>query len=89
MTDLEFWSAALVTLALFGWLALIQTKGYRAWCRRRDVETLWIDCKCLTKSIEDARRMFFASISEDKAWYKDMTTEEMRAFVWSLGRNEE
>jgi hypothetical protein len=52
--------------------------------RRTDMNTLWPACKEHAKSLDHARVAFYAHASNDTAWTKDYTADELMDFISQL-----
>ena len=52
--------------------------------RRTDMNTLWPACKEHAKDLTHARIAFYMHASNDPAWTKDYTDDDLRIFIGQL-----
>jgi hypothetical protein len=60
------------------------SKYWRATQRATDISTLWPACKKHAKDMDNAKSAFYMHASNDEAWTKDYTEDELITFVNKL-----
>lgn len=65
---------------MIGWLF----KYWRTTQRATDMSTLWPACKEHANSLDEARMAFYMHASNDTAWTKDYTDDDLQIFIGQL-----